>query len=109
MLFRSRENSQLLPLHHYLPILPSPPPQASWLRLTLKEFFRDCNWQGQPSTVIDWGQLDSYARLRQQVREFFQFIPWEGDPEIGTLPKTTAIPDLPTVDEPTFTDLSDLF
>jgi hypothetical protein len=88
----------------------SPPRQISWQCISVKEFFSQFNWQEQPLVEnSDWQHLDPYSRLKQQVREFFQFIPWEGNPEIGKLPKASAALPLSLVEEPTFTDLSDLF
>jgi hypothetical protein len=89
--------------------IPSIHPHAAWFRFSVNEFFSHCNWQGRPPEDVDWGQLDPYARMKQKVKECFQFIPWEGNPEIGTLPKAAVAVSQPKADEPTFTDLSDLF
>lgn len=101
--------AQLLDLPKQQTFTPNLHPHATWFRFSVKEFFSHCNWQGRPLEDVDWGQLDPYARMKQKVKECFQFIPWEGKPEIGTLPKAAIAAPQSKADEPTFTDLSDLF
>lgn len=84
--------------------------QVTWRRISVKEFFSKCNWQGVPLVENKhWQHLDPYFRLKQPVREFFQYVPWEGEPEIGKLQKHATLSVSGVEPEPTFTDLSDLF
>jgi len=83
----------------------------TWEKLLVREFFSFSNWQGQPIEYRNGQPPDLSRYLTLQVKDFFQLIPWENNPEIGSLPKSSSIPDSYSLGtrKSTLSDLSDLF
>ncbi|HIK26721.1 MAG: hypothetical protein N3E45_10795 [Oscillatoriaceae bacterium SKW80] len=86
---------------------------TSWLKLSVAEFFNQCNWFGQTLTLPDWLPASSQPiPLTVSVAKFFQALPWEGKPTVGSLPKPPSTPPLEALQEPketTLADFMDLF
>lgn len=85
----------------------------SWLKLTVAEFFNQCNWLGQTLTLPNWQPASNQPMpLTVSVAKFFQALPWEGNPIIGSLPKPPSTPPVLVSEEPkdtTLADFMDLF
>lgn len=83
----------------------------TWEKLLVQEFISFSNWQGQPIQHRSGQPLDLSRHLTLQVKDFVQLIPWEKNTEIGSLPKSSPIPDSYPLGtkKSTLSDLSDLF
>ncbi|MEB3828918.1 hypothetical protein [Phormidium sp. CCY1219] len=86
--------------------------ETSWLKLSVADFFSQCNWQGQSlATRGNGDRATPTSRLSLSVADYFRLLPWEGTPEVGSVPKVSAA--LPPKDsefeEVTLGDLLDAF
>jgi hypothetical protein len=84
------------------------------LRLSVQDFFSQCNWQGQPAELLDNVDEETIPeiRLSLSVGEYFRLLPWEGTPTIGSLPKSTPnldFTEIPPEEDVTLDDLLDSF
>lgn len=63
----------------------------TWLRLSVQDFFGQCNWQGQPLAILENANQETIPEIRLSllVGEYFRLLPWEGTPTVGSLPKST--------------------
>lgn len=70
-------------------------PANTLLRLSVEEFFSQCNWPGQPLEILEKANEETIPEIRLSllVGEYFRLLPWEGTPTVGSLPKVT-----PTLD-----------
>lgn len=61
------------------------------LRLSVEDFFSQCNWQGQPVALLENVNEETVPEIRLSlpVGEYFRLLPWEGTPTVGSLPKST--------------------
>ncbi|MGL5197039.1 MAG: hypothetical protein ACRC8Y_25910 [Chroococcales cyanobacterium] len=63
----------------------------SLLKLSVQDYFSQCNWQGQPLTEGSNGQpTDPASRWTLVVGDYFRLLPWEGTPEVGSFPKPSS-------------------
>lgn len=84
------------------------------LRLSVQDFFSQCNWQGQPVALLENVDEETIPeiRLSLSVGEYFRLLPWEGTPTIGSLPKSTPSLDFTEIspeEDVTLDDLLDSF
>jgi hypothetical protein len=84
------------------------------LKLSVDQFFSQCNWTGQPLAILENADLETVPEIRLSllVSEYFRLLPWEGTPTIGSLPKVSANFDLletDPLDDVTLEDLLDSF
>ncbi len=84
------------------------------LKLSVEQFFSQCNWTGQPLAILENAELKTVPEIRLSllVSEYFRLLPWEGTPSVGSLPKVSASLDLPEnnpLEDVTLEDLLDSF
>jgi hypothetical protein len=84
------------------------------LKLSVDQFFSQCNWTGQPLAILENVDQETIPEIRLSllVAEYFRLLPWEGTPIIGSLPKVSASLDLlenDPLDDVTLEDLLDSF
>jgi len=84
------------------------------LRLSVQDFFSQCNWQGQPLAILENADQETIPEIRLSlvVEEYFRLLPWSGTPTVGSLP--TSIPNVDFTDnleeeDVTLDDLLDSF
>jgi hypothetical protein len=83
----------------------------SWLKLSVEDFFGDCNWAGQPVELHQMHPGDPLP-FTVSVREFFLAFPWEGTPMVAMTPKplrAVSVKTAETQKQSTLADLMDLF
>lgn len=87
--------------------------ETSWLKLSVADFFGQCNWQGESlATRGNGDRATPTSRLSLSVADYFRLLPWEGTPEVGSVPKVSAAQKTPSdseFEEVTLGDLLDAF
>ena len=80
------------------------------LRLSVQDFFSQCNWPGQPLEIIENATPETITEIRLSllVGEYFRLLPWEGTPTVGSLPKVTPTLDFTDNEEDENVTLNDL-
>lgn len=83
----------------------------NWQILSVAEFFSQNNWQGKPLAVRAEKQTSStpFSYLTLPVSDFFEFMTWEGQPKIASVPNMSSHVEVPSDDDVSLNDLSDLF
>jgi len=83
---------------------------SDWRSLSIKEFFGQANWHGL-DIIVKSPTFTTENRLTMKVEEFFNSINWEGDPLIAAIAELNSLAEvqLPSEDNLTLSDLSDLF
>lgn len=84
------------------------------LRLSVEDFFSQCNWQGQPLAILENANQETIPEIRLSllVGEYFRLLPWSGTPTVGSLPKSNPILDFTeneAEEDVTLDDLLDSF